>query len=154
MKISFSENQFVNLMFIPVVCNDVNGIAMFDTGAEITVVKKSFFEKIGIKIKEEKCIMGNNNNGRVEATKGVIPYIKIGEMQENNVDIVIVEDSAFDFDKDDDGNSIPADMLLGRNVIKNYYWRINMPERYFEIMPSGTAPKGDIYNWNGRFIWY
>ena len=59
-----SSSKFANLLFVNVQIGTVNAIALFDTGAGMTVISKSLLHRL-CAAPEKETLRAGNNNGMV-----------------------------------------------------------------------------------------
>lgn len=59
-----SSSKFANLLFVNVQIGNVNAIALFDTGAGMTVISKSLLHRF-CAAPEKETLRAGNNNGMV-----------------------------------------------------------------------------------------
>lgn len=151
MKIKLSDRKFANLIFIDIICNGCEGTAVFDTGANMTVVKKSFAQKAKILLDETNALRCGNNNGSVlDAKLGMVGRISLGNSTPvlEKLKVAVLDDSAFDVGDDEQGASFPADLFLGWDVISQFYWKFDLKERFVEFGQGGRLPAFDDIRWN------
>lgn len=151
MKIKLSDRNFANLIFMDIVCNGCEGVAVFDTGANMTAVKKSFARKAKILLDEANSLRCGNNNGNVlEAQVGMVGRFGFGASSPvlEKLKVAVLDDSAFDVGNDEQGNPFPADLFLGWDVISQFYWKFDLKERFVEFGLGGRLPVFDDIRWN------
>ena len=151
MEIKLSDRKFANLIFMDIVCNGCEGVAVYDTGANMTVVKKSFAKKAKILFDEASSLRCGNNNGSILDTQvGVVDRLGFGDSIPalEKLSVIVLDDSAFEGGNDEQGNPFPADLFLGWDVISQFYWKFDLKERFVEFGPGGSLPVFDDIRWN------
>lgn len=143
----FSDKKFANLIFIPLKLNGETAVAMFDTGAQISVISESIVKKHNI-AKNGETQQGRNNNGAsLPFDEGLLKLLEIGNIEIKNTTLGIIPDVAFELGEDSDNNIFPAKMLLGWDVISQICWEFDMNERYVKINKGGVMPKSNAITW-------
>lgn len=135
-----SSSKFANLLFVNVQIENVNAIALFDTGAGMTVISKSLLHRF-CAVPEKETLRAGNNNGMVrEFQTAAIPGIRIGDICVEKCKVLVTDDADFAH-SDESGRIFPAEMLLGWDVISRYRWSystkdeslsVSLPERMAE----------------------
>lgn len=116
-----SSNVFENLLFVNVnVCGEL-AVALFDTGAQKTIVSESFLKQCEGEILQESVSAGNNSGHTLRLNTAILKFIKIADKELTNIEVLVLEDDAFDME-DSEGRKFPADILLGYDVICNFKW--------------------------------
>ena len=107
-----SSSKFANLLFVNVQIENVNAIALFDTGAGMTVISKSLLHRF-CAVPEKETLRAGNNNGMVrEFQTAAIPGIRIGDICVEKCKVLVTDDADFAH-SDESGRIFPAEMLLG-----------------------------------------
>lgn len=121
MENCLSGDKFGNLLFVNVRIGDAEIVALFDTGAVMTVIAKSLLEATGVTEENESLGAGNNGGFVRTLNTASISDMRIGDVCINKLKAVVTDDSDFDIN-DDDGTAFPAKMLLGWDVISRFSW--------------------------------
>ena len=134
-----SNNRFANLLFVNVQIGDVRATALFDTGAGMTVIKQSLLHRLHTAPEKESFCAGNNN-GVVRAFQtATIPSIRIGDICTEKCKVLVMDDDYFALG-DESGRILPADMLLGWDVISRYRWSYSAKDECLSVsLPERTA---------------
>lgn len=151
MKIKLSDKKFANLIFMNVVCRGCEGTAVFDTGAGMTVVKKSFAEKAKILSEAGNTIRGGNNNGGVLMMQaGTIDHLCLGDDVPvlEALRVAVLDDNAFNVGEDEQGHAFPADIFLGWDVISRFYWKFDLKEGFVQIGEGGRLAACGGIRWD------
>lgn len=147
-KIGFSENAFCNLIFIPVTLNGVRMTALFDTGAAMSFVTASAAAQAGIVSNGGTVTCGNNNGEILQNATGELEYLQIADRKIREIAVGILPDAAFDFGTDEQGNTFPASMILGWDILSQFCWILYMGERAFRVEEGGTMPQSNTLKWD------
>lgn len=120
-----SSSKFANLLFVDVQIDHEKVIALFDTGANRTVITRSLMQRLHASFEEENFRVGNNNGVVRMLQSTIITHIQIGDISIKNCRVLVVDDAYFDFTD----TIFPAKMLLGRDIISQYRWRYSSKEK-------------------------
>ena len=132
------------LMFI-VGCE--TGSALFDSGAQKTVVSESFFIRSKGELLEESVMAGNNNGHRMSVNKGMLKMIKIADKEIEGLDVLVVSDDVFELE-DSQGHQFKADMLMGYDIISKFRWRYSPTMRTLDISDSDVTKNEKLVYYN------
>ena len=134
-----SSSKFANLLFVNVQIENVNAIALFDTGAGMTVISKSLLHRF-CAVPEKETLRAGNNNGMVrEFQTAAIPGIRIGDICVEKCKVLVTDDADFAH-SDESGRIFPAEMLLGWDVISRYRWSYSTKDESLSVsLPERTA---------------
>ena len=134
-----SSSSFANLLFVNVQMGDVRAIALFDTGAGMTVIAQSLLRRLRA-APEKEVLRAGNNNGVVRALQtAVIPDIRLGNVCMENCKVLVTDDADFAL-SDENGRIFPAEMLLGWDVISRYRWSYSAKDKSLSVsLPEKTA---------------
>lgn len=149
--LSFSSKRFANLIFLPIQLQGMQMTACFDTGASISIITESTAKKLSMKKQNQILPAGNNQGTDLSLETGTLEELCILDRKLTDVCLGILPDRAFDFGQDDDGNSFPADILLGWDIISRFCWHFDMKERCVRIQTGGTMPKSN-HMWYDCFL--
>lgn len=116
-----SDRKFANLLFVKVWIGETEAIALFDTGAGMTVVTQSLQDRLHIAPEKESFRAGNNTGMIKELKTAVLPGMRIGNIRTDECRVLVTDDADLAF-SDESGNTFPAEMLLGWDVIFRYRW--------------------------------
>lgn len=144
MEISFSNESFANLIFLPAKVNGAETNCLFDTGASISIMSASFARAIGANGGE--IYRGGNNNGKLFSMESAVCTVEVGGAT-RSLTVGILPDAAFALGTND--NPFPARFFLGWDFISKHRWVIDTNARTTRIMKGGTAPKQDNLIWDG-----
>ncbi len=123
-----SDSKFENLLFVNVQIQDVKTIALFDTGAGMTVISRNIFERLGA-VTENKVLNAGNNNGLIRTFQtAVISNIRLGDICIDELKVIVMDDADFVL-SDESGVAFPAEMLLGWDVISEYCWNYSVKNK-------------------------
>ena len=143
-----SNIVFENLLFVDVTVGCETGIALFDSGAQKTVVSESFLKRSKSDLLEETVTAGNNNGHSMSLNRGMLKSIKIADKELTNLDVLVVADDMFILE-DSQGHHFEADMLLGYDVISKFKWRYSPTMRTLDISDSNMAINEKLVCYNG-----
>lgn len=144
----FCHTDFYNLIFINLIVLDKDVVALFDTGASLSVLPESLASELGLIIKDS--VVAKNNQGHsLNLKTSILPKLMIGQCEQSNLACVVSDDSLFDI-QSEDGKIFPAHMILGWNAIKDFYWECNLPQESMFIAPGGQAAVSESLEY-GRF---
>ena len=109
-----AECKFANLLFVNVRIRDEETIALFDTGAGMTVITQSLLHRLRA-APEKEILRAGNNNGVVRGLQtAVIPNIRLGDVCMENCKVLVTDDADFAL-SDESGRIFPAEKLLGKH---------------------------------------
>ena len=109
-----SSSKFANLLFVNVQIGTVNAIALFDTGAGMTVISKSLLHRLCASPEKETLRAGNNNGMVREFQTADISDIQIGDICLEKCKVLVTDDADFAL-SDESGRIFPAEKLLGKH---------------------------------------
>lgn len=145
----FCEKRFYNLIFITLSFCGESVIALFDTGASVSLISESLAAKFRCASAGE--LSAGNNNGATFALRRVtVDRIEIGGLSADNVLCGVLPDGYFDFGTDGEGNTFPAQMFLGWDIISRFSWRVDMRARAFGVSGGGLMPSNNALSY-GNF---
>lgn len=136
-----SDSSFENLLFVHVRIQEVESIALFDTGAGMTVISRSLLARLGITA-ENAALRAGNNNGLLRTLQtAVLSHVRIGDICVETLRVLVTDDADFAL-CDSRGAAFPAEMLLGWDVIARYRWRYSAKDGTLSVSASerGGAP--------------
>lgn len=142
-----SNIVFENLLFVDVTVNGETGAALFDSGAQKTVVRESFLRRSKSDLLAETVTGGNNNGHSISLNMGLLKSVKIADKELTNLETLVIADEMFILE-DSQGHQFEADMLLGYDVISKFRWRYSATMRTLDISDSnmGTHEKSVCYD--------
>jgi predicted aspartyl protease len=82
--------------------------AVFDTGANLSVLSASTARRLGVTVEEGQTAIGNGVQGTVPTRIGVAARVEIAGTVLTNVPFLILDDASLDFPQVPGGYSIPA----------------------------------------------
>lgn len=147
-KVEYRLNNtlFDSLIFVTIKVGKDDILAMFDTGASISIISQSLAKKFNC-LSNQSLSAGNNNGKSFRLESGCIDRIEICGLPITNVKVGILPDSCFDFGADDAGKTFPAQMLLGWDIISQFYWRINTKNQLYYVSKCGNKKANNLsYN--------
>lgn len=133
-----SDAIFENLLFVNVIVCGEPGIALFDTGAQKTVVSRKFLSRCNIVISNESVYAGNNNGQKLSLNTASLKTVKIADIVLTDAEVLVIDDDCFDM-VDSQGNPFPADMLLGYEIIGNFKWTFTNSTKVLTVNFSDTV---------------
>ena len=139
---------FENLLFINIMVGSEMGVALFDSGAQKTVVSESFLRRCNCDFLTETVNAGNNNGNIILLNKGLLKSIKIADKELSSLDVLVIEDDMFIME-DSQGHRFEADMLLGYDVINMYKWIYDPTMHTLDISDSDMTIKGNLVCYDG-----
>lgn len=114
-----SDSSFENLLFVHVRIQEAESIALFDTGAGMTVISRSLLARLGITA-ENAALRAGSNNGLLRTLQtAVLSPVRIGDICVETLRVLVTGDADFAL-SDSSGAAFPAEMLLGWDVIARY----------------------------------
>lgn len=134
---------FENLLFVDVMVGSEMGVALFDSGAQKTVVSESFLRRCNGDFLTETVKAGNNNGNAITLNKGLLKSIKIADKELSSLDVLVIEDDMFIME-DSQGHRFEADMLLGYDVINMYKWIYDPTMHTLDISDSDMTIKENL----------
>lgn len=106
-----SDSSFENLLFVHVRIQEAESIALFDTGAGMTVISRSLLARLGITA-ENAALRAGNNNGLLRTLQtAVLSHVRIGDICVETLRVLVTGDADFAL-SDSSGAAFPAEMLL------------------------------------------
>lgn len=135
-----SDKKFYNLLFVNVRIQNITAVALFDTGASMTVIAQSLLDKLGDVEENGHLRAGNNNVLTRELHTSVVSDIQIGDICIDALQSLVVEDADFNM-TDEWGNVFPAQMLLGWDVISQYAWSYSAEDNHLSVAISEKKAK-------------
>lgn len=114
-----SDRKYENLLFVNVHIQDLDTVALFDTGAGMTVLSQSILARLGVDAEQSSLRAGNSNGLRRTLRTAVISDVRLGDICIDELRVLVTEDADFDL-CDGSGTAFPAGMLLGWDVISRY----------------------------------
>lgn len=142
-----SNITFENLLFIDVTAGSEAGVALFDSGAQKTVVSESFLKRCNSALITETVNAGNNNGHIMSLKKGRLKLIKIADKELADLDVLVIEDDMFIME-DNQGHRFEADMLLGYDVISKFKWAYSPTMHTLDISDSNMTVKKKLVCYN------
>ena len=134
--IHFKKNEKGRIT-IPVVCNGVNGMFEFDTGASYSVISESIADRMGIKPIDGSIQILPATGNYINAKLGVADSLRIGEILFENIVFAIVDDEQLSL------NNIHG--IIGFNLI-NQMKEIRIDFKKGNIFFPVTPVKLDLRN--------
>ncbi len=143
----FCHTDFYNLIFINLTVQDKDMVALFDTGACLSVLPESLASELGLVIQDS--VAAKNNQGHFLNLKtSVLPKLTIGQCERSNLACLVSDDSLFDI-QSDEGKIFPAHMILGWNAIKDFYWECNWAQKSMYVAPGGQEAVSESLEYEG-----
>jgi hypothetical protein len=142
------EQQFANLVFIDATFNGQPAALMFDTGAAMTMLRRSLVERINGKFANEKVKGGNSAGQALDMETALIPEIRIGSAVITDLSALVLPDECFDFGDDENGNSFSAQGFLGWDIISQFCWEIDPKSCVISLEKSRKTGKHHNLSWN------
>lgn len=143
-----SDVVFENLLFVNVsVCSEP-GIALFDTGAQKTVVSKKILGRCKGDMLTETVKAGNNNGQTLSLNTAKLRSIKIADKELTDFEVLVIDDDFFVME-DSQGNPFSADMLLGYDIIGKYKWTYLPNSNVLTVSCSGMTTGKQNITYNG-----
>lgn len=139
---------FENLLFVDIIAGRENGVALFDSGAQKTVLSKNFLRRCKGDMLSKTVKAGNNNGQTISANIALLKSLKIADKELTNLEVLVVEDDMFDI-QDSQGRPFLADMLLGYDVISKFKWVYSPAAQALEISESNMIVKEKSVHYNG-----
>ena len=130
-----SDSSFENLLFVHVRIQEAESIALFDTGAGITVISRSLLARLGITAENAAFRAGNNNGLLRTLQTAVLSHVRIGDICVETLRVLVTGDADFAL-SDSSGAAFPAEMLLGWDVIARYRWRYSAKDGTLSVSAS------------------
>ncbi|HYD13746.1 MAG TPA: pepsin/retropepsin-like aspartic protease family protein [Allosphingosinicella sp.] len=122
----------------------VNGqpqVAVFDTGAALSVLSASTAARLGVRIEEGATAIGNGVQGNVQTRIGVAPRVEIAGNVLTNVAFLILDDASLNFPQVPGGYDIPA--IIGMPEMRAL-GRIRMEQAgRFTVLPPAAPGEGE-----------
>jgi predicted aspartyl protease len=134
-----AKRDMAGLMNIPLSLNGVDADFVFDTGANFSVITRSYAIKHKVKILDGKIKVGGMTGNKMDSELGVAETLQIGNMVFHNVILLVMPDEVLSFA----GGLYKINGIIGFPVIRE------MREIHFkgeEIFVPKTASKKDFKN--------
>lgn len=143
-----SDLVFENLLFVDVTVGSITGVALFDTGAQKTVVSEGFLRRSKSDLLAEPITAGNNNGHIMTLNKGRLESIRIADKELTNLDVLVISDDMFIME-DSQGHRFGANMLLGYDVISKFKWKYSPAIHTLDICDSNMTKNEKLVCYNG-----
>ena len=130
-----SDSSFENLLFVHVHIQEAESIALFDTGAGMTVISRSLLARLGITAENAALRTGNNNGLLRTLQTAVLSHVRSGDICVETLRVLVTGDADFAL-SDSSGAAFPAEMLLGWDVIARYRWRYSVKDGTLSVSTS------------------
>ncbi|MDD2282219.1 MAG: retropepsin-like aspartic protease [Eubacteriales bacterium] len=148
-----------NLRLISVSINGLQGMFLFDTGAQITCIRDSFFHNASGRLSEVTLKGGGSSGNAALLETGNLDSISIAGFTERNVTVGIIPDETMDyvfgavvaFFLDRPNNSqdkIQADGILGWDVISAYRWEYDCDQKKLVISNERSYDSALNLSWD------
>jgi predicted aspartyl protease len=135
------------LMRIDVSINGQAQDAVFDTGANLSVLTSSAARRLGVRMLDGTTSVGNAVQSQVPVRLGIADRVEIAGNVLRNVVFLVIEDAQLTFAFPGGSYSIPA--IIGYPVMQQLR-RFTMTADSFSVEPSqGRARAGDGHNLHG-----
>lgn len=92
-----AKRDMAGLINIPLTVNGIEGEFVFDTGANFSVITKSYALKHNIKILDGKIKVGGMTGNKMDSELGVAEDLQIGNMIFHNVILLVMPDEVLTF---------------------------------------------------------
>lgn len=125
-QVPLSTKEYINYIFIEAEAGGIPVTAMFDTRGN-SLIKESIAEKIDVDYIDQEPFDEKRGWRRARIN------LKIGGLEIGSAPIVVAKDESFDLGADPKGNSFPADMILGWNIISQLAFRGDLRVDSFEV---------------------
>lgn len=142
-----SNIVFENLLFVDVIAGCETGVALFDSGAQKTVVSEKFLRRCKGDMLAETVKAGNNNGQTMSLNMAMLKSIKIADKELTNLEVLVIEDDMFVM-QDKQGRPFLADMLLGYDVISKFKWVYSPFTRVLDISDSNMITRENLVHYN------
>lgn len=140
-----SDRKFENLLLVDVTVGGESGTALFDSGAQQTVVSEGFLKRSNGCITEGYVAAGNSNGDSLSLKNGLLRTVMIGECVLTELEVLVIADDMLTAE-DNEGHVLQADMLLGYDVIGRFRWSYSSVENTLDIgQPDEAASDGNVY---------
>lgn len=127
-----SEARFANLIFLNVQIQGVEATALFDTGANLTVIAESLLKQCRPDAGGDSLRCGNNNGVVRELRTARLADLQIADRHVKDLRVLVAQDADFAI-TDTDGTPFPARILLGWDVISRVSWHYTEKPRQLLI---------------------
>jgi hypothetical protein len=108
----------LGLVHLPVMAGSYAGSWLLDTGANVTVIRRSAADRIGVQLSANAAAAQGSSGKSVGVHAGTIPELQIGKIVLRNVAVLVVEDADLNFPDADyqiEGSlGLPVLAALGR----------------------------------------
>ena len=91
------ERDVANLLNIETIFSDNKINMVFDTGANISVIRKSYVDKLGMRLIESDFSVGSATDIKVKSQMAIAEEFKIGEMTIKNALFMVLNDDDLSF---------------------------------------------------------
>lgn len=138
------SHKFANLFFVDIFLNEHRVAVMFDTGASVTVVNESIIHLLNAEITDSTVKAGGSAGNIRDYKTAIVKTLRIGNNVVSNHEVIIVPNEVFEFGFDDNGNSFPAEGVLGWDIISLFKWTID--DKKGNITIEQSQPKDPLHN--------
>ena len=139
---------FENLLFVNVVVNGVKAVALFDSGAQKSVISERLLKRCKGEASTRTVIAGNNNGYTMELKIAALKSVIIADKEVLNHEVLVVDDDAFDIE-DSNGRKFPADMFLGYDIIGKFRWEYSAEKGVLEISDTNIVAEEKTLTYGG-----
>lgn len=144
----FASQAFENLIFFPIAVNNIETIAMFDTGAGMSFLSESIVKQMQ-EMQSGTAVNAGNNQGKISTYRTVrLDRLQIGDAEFQAQEVGVLPEDALSFGEDSAHNIFPASMLLGWDILSQLCWKVDMNRRFVEVYPGGIMPKNESLSWD------
>jgi predicted aspartyl protease len=145
---SGARRDVAGLMRVDVRVNSQDVDAVFDTGANLSVLSASTAQRLGARLLEGKASVGNSVRGTVPVQLAIADRFEIGGNVLRDVVFLVIDDAALSFGP---GGAYKIPAIIGYPVMQAL-GRFRMDEEAFHVEPAGAespapapAPAPNLY---------
>jgi predicted aspartyl protease len=135
---SAARRDVAGLMRVDVAVNGVRQDAVFDTGANLSVLSASTAQRLGLRMLEGSASVGNSVRSTVPVRLGIADRLEIGGNVLRNVAFLIIEDAALSFGP---GGAYKIPAIIGYPVMQPLV-RFRMEQDAFVVERAGPTAAG------------
>jgi hypothetical protein len=134
-----------NLMFVTTQINGINYNFLFDTGA-VTILSTKLQKKLQLKEAMRNALIDASGKEQAERFY-TLSTLKLGGINFNNVGA-----AAMDLAKMSEQFCTPIDGIIGSNLMRSCYWKIDYKNKVLVFSDKKIKPTGKILNCHLRRI--
>ena len=129
-QIPLIDKKYYNFIFMGLSIDRKSVVAMFDTSGN-TLIKESMAKDLDLSYIDDAYIDESKGFRRA-----YLKSMQIGGLKLQKVPVLTCKDELLNLAKDNKGNSFPADIILGYNLISQFVFRGDLRNSILEVQVS------------------